>query len=43
MKAVQEVIIFFKVKLISAMKLSKTPNGMLVNFNVNNERSLLVF
>jgi GxxExxY protein len=36
LKAVQEVIPFFKAKLISHMKLSKTPRGILVNFNVKN-------
>jgi GxxExxY protein len=36
LKAVQEIIPFFKAKLISHMKLSKTPRGILVNFNVKN-------
>lgn len=36
LKAVQEVTPFFKAKLISHMKHTETPKGILVNFNVNN-------
>jgi GxxExxY protein len=36
LKAVQEIIPFFKAKLISHMKHTKTPKGILVNFNVIN-------
>jgi GxxExxY protein len=35
-KAVQEIIPFFKAKLINHMKLTETPKGILVNFNVSN-------
>jgi GxxExxY protein len=35
-KAVQEIIPYFKAKLISHMKLAKVPRGILVNFNVSN-------
>jgi GxxExxY protein len=36
LKAVQEVIPYFKTKLISQMKIAKAPKGILVNFNVKN-------
>jgi GxxExxY protein len=36
LKAVQEVIPYFKAKLINHMKLSATPKGILINFNVIN-------
>ena len=36
LKAVQEIAPFFKAKLINHMKLSETPKGILVNFNVLN-------
>ncbi len=36
LKAVQEVIPYFKAKLINHMKLTETPKGILVNFNVLN-------
>lgn len=36
LKAVQEIIPFFKAKLIGHMKMSQTPKGILVNFNVTN-------
>lgn len=36
LKAVQEVIPYFKAKLISQMKIAKAPKGILVNFNVKN-------
>jgi GxxExxY protein len=36
LKAVQEIIPYFKAKLISHMKLTKIPRGILVNFNVKN-------
>lgn len=36
LKAVQEIIPFFKAKLIGHMKMSETPKGILVNFNVSN-------
>jgi GxxExxY protein len=35
-KAVQEVIPYFKAKLINHMLLGKIPKGILVNFNVTN-------
>ena len=36
LKAVQEVIPYFKTKLISQMKIAKAPKGILINFNVKN-------
>jgi GxxExxY protein len=36
LKAVQEIIPFFKAKLINHMKLTEIPKGILVNFNVSN-------
>jgi GxxExxY protein len=36
LKAVQEITPYFKAKLINHMKLSETPKGVLVNFNVVN-------
>ena len=36
LKAVQEIIPFFKAKLIGHMKMSEIPKGILINFNVSN-------
>ena len=36
LKAVQEIIPYFKTKLISQMKIAKAPKGILVNFKVKN-------
>ncbi|MFE3871579.1 GxxExxY protein [Flavobacterium sp. ZS1P70] len=36
LKAVEEIIPYFKTKLISQMKIAKAPKGILVNFNVKN-------
>jgi GxxExxY protein len=36
LKAVMEIVPFFKAKLLNQMKIAKVPKGMLVNFNVNN-------
>ena len=36
LKAVQEIILFFKAKLINHMKLREIPKGLLVNFNITN-------
>lgn len=36
LKAVQEVIPYFKAKLIGHMKMAEIPKGLLINFNVSN-------
>jgi GxxExxY protein len=36
LKAVQEIIPFFKAKLIGHMKMAEIPKGILINFNVLN-------
>lgn len=36
LKAVQEIISYFKAKLISQMKIAKAPKGILVNVNPKN-------
>jgi GxxExxY protein len=36
LKAVQEIIPYFKAKIINHMKLAEIPKGLLVNFNVVN-------
>ena len=36
LKAVKEVVPYFKAKLIGQMKMSKIPKGLLINFNVAN-------
>lgn len=36
LKAVQELITYFKAKLINHMMLTETPKGILVNFNIVN-------
>jgi GxxExxY protein len=36
LKAVQEIAPYFKAKILNHMKLSETPKGILVNFNVLN-------
>jgi GxxExxY protein len=36
LKAVQEIIPFFKAKLIGHMKMAEIPKGLLINFNVSN-------
>jgi GxxExxY protein len=36
LKAVLEIVPFFKTKLINHMKISEIPKGILVNFNVTN-------
>lgn len=36
LKAVQEIIPYFKAKIINHMKLAEIPKGILVNFNVVN-------
>ena len=36
LKAVQEIIPYFKAKIINHMKLAQIPKGLLVNFNVVN-------
>lgn len=36
LKAVQEVIPYFKAKLIGHMKMAEVPKGLLINFNVAN-------
>lgn len=36
LKAVQEIIPYFKAKLIAHMKVTEVPRGILVNFNVKN-------
>jgi GxxExxY protein len=36
LKAVQEIVPYFKAKLLSHMNLTETPKGFLINFNVKN-------
>ncbi len=36
LKAVTEIVPFFKTKLLHQMKIAKVPKGMLINFNVAN-------